>query len=224
MRSAPASNAPCTALRPTPPQPITTTLLPGSTRAVLVTAPTPVITEQPTRHARSSGMSDSNRYRARFRHHRILGEAGGAGHVMDVLTVAVQAHGAVVHDEACRFDAVAEHRTSHDAVMAVAAVGAEVEDHVITGLRPRDPGADLLHHAGAFVPEHDRQRHRPLALHHVIVGVAHAGRGHAHEHLAVLRVVELQGFDLERFVGFVENRCLHLHGLVSDPCLSPDCP
>ena len=57
MRSAPASAAPCTAFRPTPPQPMTTTLLPASIRAVLVTAPTPVITAQPTRHARSSGMS-----------------------------------------------------------------------------------------------------------------------------------------------------------------------
>ena len=56
---APASAAPCTTFRPTPPAPKTATDWPGSTRAVLITAPTPVITPQPTRQALSSGMSAS---------------------------------------------------------------------------------------------------------------------------------------------------------------------
>ena len=77
--------------------------------------------------------------------------------MVDVLAVAMQAHRAVVHEEARGLDAVAEHRTPHHAVVAVAAVGTEVEDHVIPGLHPRDPGADLLHHPGAFMPEHHRQ-------------------------------------------------------------------
>jgi hypothetical protein len=34
-------------LRPIPPKPKTTTLAPGSTLAVLITAPTPVVTPQP---------------------------------------------------------------------------------------------------------------------------------------------------------------------------------
>ena len=59
MRSAPASAAPLTAESPTPPQPITATVAPGSTLAALNTAPTPVITPQPTSAARSSGMSGS---------------------------------------------------------------------------------------------------------------------------------------------------------------------
>jgi hypothetical protein len=42
-------------LRPTPPNPITSTLAPASTAAVLTTAPTPVATPQAMRHARSSG-------------------------------------------------------------------------------------------------------------------------------------------------------------------------
>ncbi len=54
---APASAAPFTADRPMPPQPTTATVEPGSTFAALNTAPTPVITPQPTRAARSSGMS-----------------------------------------------------------------------------------------------------------------------------------------------------------------------
>src|ERR1700730_2421601 len=58
-RSAPASAAPLTADNPTPPQPITATVEPGSTLAALSTAPTPVITPQPTSAARSNGMSGS---------------------------------------------------------------------------------------------------------------------------------------------------------------------
>ena len=58
-RSAPASAAPLTADSPTPPQPITATVEPGSTLAALNTAPTPVITPQPTSAARSSGISGS---------------------------------------------------------------------------------------------------------------------------------------------------------------------
>ncbi len=58
IRSAPASAAPFTADSPMPPQPITTTVAPGSTFAAWNTAPTPVITPQPTNAPqRSSGMS-----------------------------------------------------------------------------------------------------------------------------------------------------------------------
>jgi hypothetical protein len=46
-------------LRPTPPQPNTATEEPGDTRAVLNTAPTPVVTAQPTSAARSSGIFGS---------------------------------------------------------------------------------------------------------------------------------------------------------------------
>ena len=59
IRSAPASAAPLTADRPTPPQPITATVVPGSTLAALNTAPTPVITPHPTSAARSIGISSS---------------------------------------------------------------------------------------------------------------------------------------------------------------------
>ena len=57
IRPAPASAAPLTPDRPTPPQPITATVVPGSTLAALKMAPTPVITPQPMTLARSSGMS-----------------------------------------------------------------------------------------------------------------------------------------------------------------------
>src|SRR5687767_4205607 len=53
------SAPPCTTLSPTPPTPKTAMLAPGGTAAVLMTAPTPVITEQPTSAAISSGILPS---------------------------------------------------------------------------------------------------------------------------------------------------------------------
>ena len=47
MRFAPTSFAPCTTFRPMPPRPNTTTFAPGSTFAVFMTAPMPVVTPQP---------------------------------------------------------------------------------------------------------------------------------------------------------------------------------
>ena len=58
---APASRAPCSALRPTAPQPITATDAPASTRASRTAAPTPVITPQPIRQALSNGISFGTR-------------------------------------------------------------------------------------------------------------------------------------------------------------------
>ena len=51
--------APWMEVMPTPPQPNTTTDEPGVTLAVLMAAPTPVMTPQPTRPPISSGMSSS---------------------------------------------------------------------------------------------------------------------------------------------------------------------
>ena len=48
---APAITAPITHDRPTPPRPMTATLAPAGTCAVLSTAPTPVVTQQPIRAA-----------------------------------------------------------------------------------------------------------------------------------------------------------------------------
>ncbi len=57
MLDAPACAAPCTALMPMPPMPITITVCPGCTSAALTAEPQPVPTPQPTRQATSSGMS-----------------------------------------------------------------------------------------------------------------------------------------------------------------------
>ena len=54
---APAIADPCMQFSPTPPHPKTATDVPGSTPAVLIAAPTPVVTPQPTSAATSMGMS-----------------------------------------------------------------------------------------------------------------------------------------------------------------------
>ncbi len=53
------SAPPCTTLSPTPPTPKTAMLAPGGTAAVLMTAPTPVMTEQPISAAASIAMAGS---------------------------------------------------------------------------------------------------------------------------------------------------------------------
>ena len=53
ISAAPAIRAPWMAAMPTPPQPNTTTDEPGATLAVLMAAPTPVVTPQPMSEATS---------------------------------------------------------------------------------------------------------------------------------------------------------------------------
>ena len=57
--SAPASRAPWMAPLPMPPRPMITTVSPGDTSAVFTAEPHPVVTPQPSRHARAKGMSSS---------------------------------------------------------------------------------------------------------------------------------------------------------------------
>ena len=59
MGLAPQVRAPWTEFSPTPPVPITTTLLNGGTLARLTTAPKPVVTPQASSEARSMGKSGS---------------------------------------------------------------------------------------------------------------------------------------------------------------------
>ena len=57
MRLAPASRSPWMTLRPTPPTPNTAAVSPARTLARFSTAPTPVSTPQPIRHAEVMGTS-----------------------------------------------------------------------------------------------------------------------------------------------------------------------
>jgi hypothetical protein len=131
--------------------------------------------------------------------------------VVDVAAVLVEAGGAVEHDPAGRFGAVAEHGPSGSAEAAPAAVGPEVEDDVVAWLAQRHARPDGLDDAGGFVAEDDRQRRPPLADHDVVVGVADAGGGHAHQDLALLRPVQLHLFDAEGRVGLIQDGGFDLH-------------
>ncbi len=63
-----------------------------------------------------------------------------------------------------------------------------------------DAFAHLLHHAGALVPEHERQRQRDRSGNRREVGMAHAAGGEAHRHLAALGRIEVDLFNDYRFV------------------------
>jgi hypothetical protein len=63
--------------------------------------------------------------------------------------------------------ALAEIRTSGDAVLARAAERRQTPDHVIAGYHVADGAADGLHHAGGLVTEHDRTGFRERSLEHV---------------------------------------------------------
>jgi hypothetical protein len=92
----------------------------------------------------------------------------------------------------------ARRRPAAPAVRALATGRSPREHDLVAGREPFDTLADRLHHAGPFVAEHHRRRPLPLALDDVQVGAADADRGHADEHLAGPRLVELDLADLER--------------------------
>ena len=195
-RPAPAMAAPWMQLRPTPPQPITATVEPGSTLAVLNTAPTPVVTPQPISAARSRGMSlriftsacswisicSAKRRQVEELVHRRAG-------VGQPRRVAGAAPGASL--------LVAQRQVAGEAVLAVAAVDRQAGDHVVARLHVADLVADRLDDAGRLVAEHGGQRVGVLALHEVQVGVAQPGRGGADQHLARAGRADLHLVDLE---------------------------
>ena len=185
MRDAPAIAAPFTADRPMPPQPITATVEPGSTFAAWNTAPTPVITPQPTSAQRSSGTSS-----------RTFTTACSCTSIFsakaDRLQCLVQ-HLAFPGEPARRagqqlhLGVLAEVGMAGHALRAFAAEHRQAGDDVIAGLDVGDVVADRLDHAGRLVAEHAGGGERIQAFHEMQVGVAEAGKGGAHQHLAPLR-------------------------------------
>ena len=95
MRDAPATRAPCTTDWPIPPRPSTSTVAPGSTRAVLSTAPTPVCTAHPITHTDVERGVVGHLHRARLGGERVLGEPADAEAAVDRVAAAGQAGGAV---------------------------------------------------------------------------------------------------------------------------------
>ena len=159
--AAPAARAPCTTERPMPPSPSTTTVAPGSTLAVLSTAPTPVCTAQPMTQAVSSGVSAGHLHRAGLVAHGVLGEATDAEAAVHLLAAPRQS-GRAVEERA------AEHRGVVDAapgLVALAPVAATArrdrrEHDLVAGRQHGDALADRVDDPGGLVAEHRRDWRR----------------------------------------------------------------
>ena len=104
------------------------------------------------------------------------------------------------------------------AVDALAALRGEERDHVVAGTDERDALAHPLDDACALVAEHARRvAGRVGARGRVEVGVAHAARDEAHEHLARLRLREVDLLDRERPTELLEHGGADLHAPILRP-------
>ena len=139
----------------------------------------------PQRHGRRQ------RHDAGGRHDGALGEARDGEAVLQRRAVRQREPRGAVHQRAAEARVAgraAERRPARAAGAARAARGDHAEDDAVARRDVHDALADGLDRPGALVPEH----HRPAALAEaaggeVDVGVADAGRGDAHQHLAGLR-------------------------------------
>ena len=176
---APASAEPAIAATPTPPQPITATDLPRVTAPVLIAAPMPAITPQPSRPTAAGARRRVDLGALAGRDQGLLGEGADARAPGDSSVAVLERHllGRVVGGEAVpRLAAVAG--------PAVAADRAPVEDHEVTRRDAGDVRADRLDHAGGLVAEQEREVVVDPALAVVQVGVADPAGLHLHHRLA----------------------------------------
>ena len=67
---------------------------------------------------------------------------------------------------------------------------------MVAGLESLHRLADSFHHAGAFVPQHDRAGTAALA--EINVGMANPAGHQAHQHLVIARTFHFQALDLQR--------------------------
>ena len=101
---------------------------------------------------------------------------------------------------------------------ALAALGREERDDVVARRDERHARADALDDAGPLVPEHARRvAGRIGAGGRVEVGVAHAARREPDEHLAVLRLSEVELLDDERLPELLEDCGADLHAAEANP-------
>jgi hypothetical protein len=125
--------APWIAEMPTPPQPITTTELPGVIFAVLIAAPTPVgDAAADQRHDVERDVVVDFDHGA-LRQDHLLGERAAAGHAADLLAVDHE-----VRRDRHRDHRLAEIRLAAQTRLAQAARGRERDDRVVAGLEVGD--------------------------------------------------------------------------------------
>ena len=192
IRDAPASAEPAIAAMPTPPQPITATVEPRPTLPVLIAAPSPAITPQPSRPtaaaprrrvdlgALAGGDEGLLRERADAQRRRELGAV-----LQRHLLRRVVGREAVPRLAAVARPAVAAHR-------------APVEHHEVAGLQPGDVRADRLDDTRRLVAEQEREVVVDPALAVVQVGVADAAGLHLHHRLARTGVGDVDRDHLDR--------------------------
>ena len=122
-------------------------------RAVLITAPTPVMTAQPKSAASASGTVLVDHDHAAAIDHRVLGHAGQARMMIDALAVQRGDAATAGHQLAGRLGdarALADLRPPFDAAPAAAAGRRELEHHVVADADVVDGRADLDHLARAL--------------------------------------------------------------------------
>ena len=130
MRDAPAMRAPWMTDCPTPPQPITVTVAPGFTCAVLSAAPTPVVMAQPMSASCSAGRSVSTF--TSIDSSTVISSAKVPRPLAPITATAVGAR-ALGHEHV-RAHRLAQLRLVAQAEEAVAARGGERRDHPVTDL------------------------------------------------------------------------------------------
>src|SRR4030095_2329348 len=125
---------------PIPPRPNTTTLAPGSTFAVLITAPMPVVTPPPMKHTLSKGASSRDLRERDLRDHGEVREGGGAHVVMELPAAEREAAGPVRHQPLTlsHADGLTQIGLLRDAVLALAALRHIQGDDVIPFLEALD--------------------------------------------------------------------------------------
>jgi hypothetical protein len=105
---------------------------------------------------------------------------------------------------------------ARQAELALPALGRVQRDDVVVAAQRRDAGADVHHHARAFVAEDGREQALRVGTRQgELVGVADAGGLDLDEHLAGLRALQVDGLDAQRGAGLPGNGCTGLHGLFS---------
>jgi hypothetical protein len=153
----------------------------------LNTAPTPVVTAQPTSAALSSGIFGSILTTFSDGDGGVLGHHAAAGE--DAERLAGPVLGARRSFERCHQRLVlleAQHRTPRGAEAALAAHVNERADDVIACSNCGDAFPDLDHGARGLVAENQRRRQRDRAVGRGQIRMTDTARGHLHHHLAAL--------------------------------------
>ena len=160
-----------------PPAPMTATVSPGCTLARLSTAPAPVTTAHPMRHATSSGIVLRDHDGLALGDDGPLREHPRVGELERLLAADRERAAQLAHRVAAvgRLTAVAR--------VAQPAAAERGEHDVVAHLHLADGVADLLDHTRALVPEHDGRGERDGAVEHRHVGVAEPGVDDPHHDL-----------------------------------------